>query len=192
MTLRVATPSDAATIASLHAASWRSAYKGILREDFLQNAAEENRIKLWQSRFSSPEAQPWTLLALDEDRLIGFACVLPDPDPHWGSRLDNLHIRQDCKGQGIGRLLISRAATWVNEHRAGTPLHLFVYEKNHPAVGFYKKLGGQIVERQIIEAPDGSQVARLRCAWLDVPLLIRTAEAAGFPALHSDIGAGPA
>ena len=192
MKLRVATRSDADAIASLHAASWRTTYKGILREEFLQNGALQNRLKFWHSRFSSPAAELWTLLAFDAEQLIGFTCVLLDADSRWGSRVDNLHVLPDFKGRGIGRMLMSRAAARVNEHRAQSPLHLFTYEKNHPAVSFYKKLGAQIVERFISEAPDSTEVVRLRCVWLDIPLLIRTAGLDGLPELHSDIGAGPA
>ena len=43
MTIRAARPDDAPAVAMLHANSWRSAYRGILRDEFLDGALDENR-----------------------------------------------------------------------------------------------------------------------------------------------------
>ncbi|MBV8821047.1 MAG: hypothetical protein JO022_22000 [Acidobacteriaceae bacterium] len=45
VTLEEATPRDAAAIAALHAASWRSAYAKILSPAFLTDQVEQERLR---------------------------------------------------------------------------------------------------------------------------------------------------
>ncbi len=52
MKIREATAAEAATIASLHAESWRAAYRGILTDKFLDNDVHRERLALWQERFA--------------------------------------------------------------------------------------------------------------------------------------------
>ncbi len=44
--------SDVATIAALHADSWRSVYRGILSDEFLDADLIANREALWHKRLS--------------------------------------------------------------------------------------------------------------------------------------------
>ena len=74
----------------LHANSWRSAYRGILRDEFLDGALDENRRVLWGSRLSD-ETQQNQLILVDEEagEIRAFACAFIDADPEWGTLLDN-------------------------------------------------------------------------------------------------------
>ena len=42
---------DAANVAVIHCASWRSAYAGILEQSFLDGPIETDRAALWNDRF---------------------------------------------------------------------------------------------------------------------------------------------
>ena len=111
MVIRDATKSDAAAIAHLHAESWRSAYRGILSDDFLENHAHRDRLAIWQERFSAPAAHPMFVMVADAaTQIAGFVCVFPEEDAYFGSFLDNLHVAPQLTGRGIGRQLRSGAA----------------------------------------------------------------------------------
>lgn len=169
-TVRPATRSDAVGIANLHADSWRKAYRGILRDDFLDGPAIQDRRRLWESRLSHSPTPAVQFVALIEhgEELKAFVCVLLDADPYWGAVLDNLHVSTSAQGEGLGRRLMAEAAGWVRHHRPHSRLHLWVYEKNVAARRFYEHLGGVMTEQRAKAAPDGSQIQAVRYVWEDL------------------------
>jgi ribosomal protein S18 acetylase RimI-like enzyme len=173
MIVRQATAGDAVAIAHLHAESWRSAYRGIFSDDFLDNAVHEERRESWQARFSGGESRPFfVLLAENGDLLGGFACVFPEKDPIWGSYLDNLHVTPGFTGHGIGRSLLREVVHHLETNRVRGGLYLWVVEQNHRARGFYEKAGGTIVGSEPHIMPDGQGVVAMRCHWPDMRRLL--------------------
>lgn len=150
----------------LHANSWRSAYRGILRDEFLDGALDENRRVLWGSRLSD-ETQDNLLILVDEEagQIRGFACAFIDADPEWGTLLDNLHVVPELKGRGLGRRLISAIAAKVLRNASKPMLHLWAYEKNLGARRFYERLGGVETAREEEPALDGTRVNAVRYFW---------------------------
>src|SRR5258705_5384170 len=115
-----ATGHDAAANARLHAESWRSAYRGMLSDEYLDHRVHHERAALWQQRFSEQAEKPFfVILAETETELAGFACAFPDQHPTYGAYLDNLHVVPQRTGQGIGRRLLTALTQ-----------RLLAYEKN--------------------------------------------------------------
>ena len=169
VTLREATKLDSAAIAHLHAESWRSAYRGILSDDYLDQRAHSERAALWQSRFSEIASKPFfAVLAEAGAALAGFACVFPRENPTFGSFLDNLHVVPQSTGQGIGMRLLSEVAGRLIADKVPGGLYLWVIEKNSRARKFYAKAGAVEVERVELPMPDGSRLAEMRCYWPDL------------------------
>ncbi len=150
----------------LHANSWRSAYRGILRDEFLDGALDENRRILWGSRLSD-ETQENLLILVDEEagQIRGFACAVIDADPKWGTLLDNLHVMPELKGQGLGRRLIAAIAAKILQNASKPVLHLWAYEKNQGARRFYERLGGVATACEEEPALDGTRVNAVRYFW---------------------------
>ncbi|KAB2932692.1 MAG: GNAT family N-acetyltransferase [Leptonema illini] len=107
MILRFATVEDTEAIATLHAESWRTSYRGMLRDEYLDKDVFQDRKDLWMSRLFSPAENQCIILAEEDDELCGFICAFGNDDPRWGTLIDNLHVRQDRKGLGIGKALIA-------------------------------------------------------------------------------------
>jgi GNAT superfamily N-acetyltransferase len=173
--LREATERDAAAIAWLHAESWRSAYRGMLSDEYLDHRVHHERAALWQQRFSEQAETPFfVILAEAETELAGFACAFPDEHPIYGAFLDNLHVVPRRTGQGIGRRLLTAVAERLlaNERRGG--LYLWVIEQNIRARRFYSQAGGLEVGRDTLSMPDGSRVMEMRCYWPDPARLLST------------------
>lgn len=147
ITYRTATVGDANRIAALHARSWQETYRGIMPDDFLDEAVEAERLEVWQERFAEQPPNRQIIVAEDGGQLVGFACVVTGSDPVYGALLDNLHVASAYKGRGIGRTLIKQAAGWVGQREATSPFYLWVYEQNHPARAFYDSLGAINQER---------------------------------------------
>ena len=138
-----ATPEDVASIAALHAASWRSAYRGLLPDAFLDEAVDRNRLDLWQRRFELDEgSRPLILKAMSSGALMGFACALIDDDAEWGTLLDNLHVRPDATSRGIGKLLLGAVLARIRDTAVSKRLYLWVLDGNTRARRFYEREGG--------------------------------------------------
>ena len=175
LTLREGTEHDAAAIAQLHADSWRSAYRGMLSDEYLDNRVHLERAALWQQRFSEQAEKPFfVILAETENELAGFACVFPVEHPTYGAFLDNLHVVPQRTGQGIGRRLLSAVAERLltDEGRGG--LYLWVIERNARARQFYAKAGALEVECTELSMPDGSRLNEVRCYWPHSARLLET------------------
>jgi len=67
---------------------------------------------------------------------------------------------------------MAHAVSWVIDRRPASPLHLWVFEENHSARGFYERLGGISVERSLHHAPDGYDVPAIRYVWSDLAKLV--------------------
>jgi ribosomal protein S18 acetylase RimI-like enzyme len=174
VTIRPATPADAIAIAELHAESWRSTYRGILRDDFLDGPVVEDRRRLWDSRLSGPSSDVQLVRLVEHDgKLKAFVCAFLDADAKWGALLDNLHVVPSSQDQGLGRTLMGEAAGWVLQHRPKSPLHLWVFKDNVSACQFYNHLGGVIAERHVHLAPDGSHVEAVRYYWEEARALLK-------------------
>jgi ribosomal protein S18 acetylase RimI-like enzyme len=172
VTLRCAQAADEPAIARLHADSWRTAYRGILRDDFLDATVSANRRELWRTRFSEIDRKDQLILVSEESGEIqAFACAFLDADPEWGTLLDNLHVIPGLKGRGLGRQLMSKVAENIQQHGLHSRLHLWVYEQNAQARGFYERLGGVITDCVAEAAADGSRVNALRYGWRELSFL---------------------
>lgn len=170
---RKATWADSEAVASLHTESWRDAYRGILPDAYLDGPIADERASLWRSRFSSPNAdRRYVVLALSPEKLVGFVCVLLDEEPPWGACLDNLHVLPRWRSRGVGRLLFAKAVQWVMSTEPGWPIHLWVFEANAGARGFYDALGGEIIERHNKELLKGIRIPSVLYIWRNLQNLL--------------------
>ena len=166
ISLTAASSQDAESIARLHAQSWRSAYRGMLSDDYLDQRVEADRLEFWTARFASaPPDRRLILKALGDGKLLGFVCVLLDTEPEWGARLDNLHVSPESKGTGIGYVLFNAAREWIASVSPGMAMHLWCVERNHVARRFYERQGGQIVETATRPVAQDLSVPELRYWW---------------------------
>ena len=148
----VAASRDASAIATLHAESWRSAYRGLYPDEFLDGPILEERLLFWRERMNGPDPdRRHVIAAVADGELIGFACVLLDAEPDWGPLLDNLHVKPVHKGHGIGARLLKASHEWIAGAAPGQPMHLWVMEGNVAARRFYDRQGGTVAERTIVD-----------------------------------------
>ncbi|UTH76055.1 GNAT family N-acetyltransferase [Chromobacterium sp. IIBBL 290-4] len=166
ISLRMPTPQDADLLASLHVASWQSAYRGILPDAYLDEIAPGERLAMWKDRLAQ-HASSWTRIAYLAGRPAGFACLLPDTEPARGVYLDNLHVLPEFKGHGIGRLLLAAAAAECLRIAPGRPLFLWTFAANQSACRFYQALGGTVTEQKDTLTPAGNPQPALCFQWDD-------------------------
>lgn len=161
--------SDVTALAEVHTESWRSAYRGLLPDAYLDGPILEDRRRFWARRMSEPVTDRRLVLkATDADTLVGFVCAALDVDPTWGARIENLHVAPSRKGEGIGLALFESARGWITQRAPGQPMHLWVLEGNVAARRFYERQGGVVADRKVIDVTDGIAVPEVRYTWTGV------------------------
>jgi ribosomal protein S18 acetylase RimI-like enzyme len=168
--IRPASVADADAIAALHAASWRSAYRGIFKDDTLGASLDGERQVHWRAKLAAMTPADTVLIADGQ----GFVAVWATGDAGFGAYIDNLHVRPDRRSAGLGRRLLGAAIQRVAARGEGRA-YLWVFDANTRAIDFYRRLGGEIVEQGLDEV-DGQPVPHSRIAWDDTA---RLAEACG-------------
>jgi ribosomal protein S18 acetylase RimI-like enzyme len=166
MRLRRATVADIEGIAELHADSWRRNYRGAFDDAFLDGDLPGERRTVWTERLTQPGPDDRTIVADPGDgTVVGFAHAIFDQDPEWGALIDNLHVRHDLKGQGLGRRLVVATAQAVVDHDPASGMCVEVLEQNTAAHAFYERLGATCVYQGTFEPPGGGLTAERRYAW---------------------------
>lgn len=174
VTFRIAKFTDAKAVAQLHIENWRNTYRGIMPDWYLDDAITEERMSLWESRLSGiPNEQQYVVIAEVSGKPAGFACVLLDEEPEWGACLDNLHVLPQLRCLGIGRALFSKVTQWVLKTKPDLPIHLWVFESNTNARGFYDSLGGKIINVKKKEVVKGVVAQSYLYIWADLGSLLQ-------------------
>lgn len=173
-TLRPMTAADADSVAALHATSWRSAYRGMLPDDYLDGDLVGERQAVWRERLrSAPQPGHFGIVAEDAaGGMIGFAFVIPGDDPTWGTLIDNLHVHPELKGAGLGRQLMQAVARQLGASHT-QPVYLWVLDANEPAKRFYARMGAEFAEQMTEDLPFGGvALTKWRCVWRDLSALL--------------------
>jgi GNAT superfamily N-acetyltransferase len=175
---RTACPGDAQAIAALHADSWQRHYRGAFSDAFLDHDAAGYLLPLWTARLATPDPQARTIVAERDGAVVGLAHMLLGQDATRGAFLDNLHVANGLKRQGIGTRLLALTAQAVLDCSPASGLYLWVLEQNSDARAFYTARGGVCVERLQVPPPGGDPARlngkpiTLTYAWRDPSQLL--------------------
>lgn len=138
--LRDAVPADAWSIAELHVASWRVAYRGLIADEVLAGLSVPDRAAWWSCTLATADARH-TVVLTERGTLRGFAAFGPDRDerPLTGE-LYALYLHPDCWGRGFGRRLHAAALDGMRARGYGQA-RLWVLAGNERALRFYRRAG---------------------------------------------------
>lgn len=173
--LRPATVADAAALARLHAESWRSAYRGMLGDAYLDGDVHGERTAFWQRALASPPANQHVIVAQEGGDLVGFVSLYGDDHETWGTRIEAVHVAPGRKRQGLGARLMAEAAAWCEAAHPASGIYLHVLQPNVPALRFYERLGARNAESGVWKALDGGEVPEFRLVWASPQALRRAA-----------------
>jgi len=163
--IRPITPADALVLARLHAESWRSAYRGLFSDTFLDHEVHAERLQAWTERMTALAPADLGFIAEIDHGPVGFIFVRAAHDPAWGTLVDNLHVASGLRGQGLGRQLLATAMRELLSRGHRHPVWLWVFEQNEAARRVYARLGGREAERAVDRSFDGAERAKWRVVW---------------------------
>ena len=141
MPIRPATVDDAESIARVHVASWRQAYRHILPAEFLARLSVERRQATWAESISKD--LPHVLVAEDDGKLVGFSAVGPCRDDSASStdfEVWAIYLSPSHWSKGFGRELW-QASRDASVRRGARRVSLWVFASNERAIKFYKTAG---------------------------------------------------
>ncbi|MDE1171897.1 MAG: GNAT family N-acetyltransferase [Verrucomicrobium sp.] len=138
--IRRAAVSDAAAIARLHVASWRTTYAGIVDAAYLDSLNETARVPGWEEQLKNPALD--CLVAEDAGKLLGFSVGGPIREPlaGYGAELYAIYLLREAQGRGVGRALFGETVAALRA-RGFQGVAAWVMRRN-PARVFYERMGG--------------------------------------------------
>jgi len=150
--IRPADVDDAAAIARVHVASWRSTYRALLPADFLESLTEAGYTDRWQ-RFISERSSRVYVVQEGDDRadVFGFASGGRERAGETGytGELYAIYLLESAQRRGYGRELV-RAVVGGLREMGLEDMIIWVLRDNRPARDFYERLGGVYVRTQPI------------------------------------------
>jgi L-amino acid N-acyltransferase YncA len=166
--IRPARPGDAAGIAVVQAASWRSSYRGIL-PDAVLDGMDARAARVAQRR-RSLGSTGMTLVAYDitHGDIVGYCAAGPSRrfGPAFGE-LYEIYLVDRAKRFGLGRELFAGFADWC-EASGVRSMVVWVLEANRHARRFYEALGGRASAR-MPSTVDGFGVIEVAYVWDRLP-----------------------
>jgi ribosomal protein S18 acetylase RimI-like enzyme len=173
MQIRKATLADAPAIAGIHMESWRSTYRGLVSDSFLDNLRFEERLSRWERRLADLENGSFAYVAeAAEGHVVGFALGGPERTGHhdYKGELWSLHVAASYQKTGLGRRFTSEVAKRLRSIGINSML-VWVLTGN-PARRFYEKLGGVYLTERLEEFAGGS-IDEVAYGWTDIGPLIQ-------------------
>jgi ribosomal protein S18 acetylase RimI-like enzyme len=145
ITIRRARKVDAEEIASVHDASWRDAYRGMIPGRELEKMIARRGPNWWASAIDRGSR----LLVLDfNDAIVGYVSYGRNrvPSLPFRGEIFELYLEPEYQGLGFGRRLFEAARDDLASH--GYPTFLvWALGENDRAMTFYERLGGRMVRR---------------------------------------------
>ncbi len=140
--LRKAAVEDAYLLASTRHIVWQETYRGIYPDEMLDHYDLESRAQQDAQRISDPRHHYY--LFLDEKECVGYFSYGPynyGCYKDFNLCLNNLYIRKEYKGHGLGRKAFENLQSFCQKHGiikffCGCNVH------NHAAAAFYLHMGG--------------------------------------------------
>jgi ribosomal protein S18 acetylase RimI-like enzyme len=152
MNVRPAERVDAASIARVHVASWRSTYRGLLPDDFLDSLDEAGYEERWGRIVGEGGSRVY--VATDGPAgsdVVGFASGGRERAGESGyeGELYAIYVLRESQGHGHGRRLVQAVVGGLRELGLRDMI-VWVLSDNSAARGFYERLGGVYVRTQPI------------------------------------------
>ncbi|QUW24099.1 GNAT family N-acetyltransferase [Sporosarcina sp. Marseille-Q4063] len=162
MIIRKADIKDIPGIAKVHVDSWRTTYKGIVPDTFLNRLSYESREQIWKRGIEENHIY----IAEDESgQIVGFATGGKERTGKYEKYKGELYAIYLLKGQqrkGLGQKLFNSVVYDLMDKKLNSML-IWALEENS-ACGFYEKLGGMKVDTAEIEI-DGLKLGEIAFGW---------------------------
>ena len=147
--VRRADVSDAAALAMVHVESWKTTYRGLMPDDFLDSLDRGRYAERWQRSLRDDTTRVY--VAEDHQEVVAYASCGPERagENGFAGELYAIYVLEKAQRQGHGKALV-RAATGGLRELGFSDMIVWVLRDNERARAFYEHLGGVYVRTQPI------------------------------------------
>lgn len=140
---------DADAIARVHVSTWRTAYRGLLPDDFLNSLSESTYADRWRRALGDSTTRVY--VAEEDGQVVGFASAGPERagEPGYTGELYAIYVLEEMQRHGHGRKLVEAAVAGLRETGLKDMI-VWALRDNPSARRFYERLGGVYVRTQPI------------------------------------------
>jgi GNAT superfamily N-acetyltransferase len=180
--VRAAATTDAPAIARVRIDAWRSTYRGMIPDAYLDGMSVDESESHWRRILQAAPGRFSVFVAVEGEAVVGFAAghMLEPPKLGCDAELSAIYLRADRRRTGIGRRLAGTVAAAQRGHGA-TALLTWVIAGNRPARAFYEALGAELLVEQPFQW-DGIDLVETGYGFRDLDRLV--AACGGMAALH--------
>ena len=182
--LRRATVADAEAIAAIRIEGWRTTYRGMIPDSYLNEMDMNENVLHWRTILQALPVKEDSLcvyVAVSEDEIVGFvsAMKLSEPKLDKDGEINAIYIRPQWQRCGIGKRMLHKAARSL-QAMGCTSCVIWVIDGNSQARNFYEELGGEILIEQDFSW-DGLDLTEVGYGWSDLSVMMASADALPFP-----------
>lgn len=182
--LRRATVADAEAIAAIRIEGWRTTYRGMIPDSYLNEMDMNENVLHWRTILQALPVKEDSLcvyVAVSEDEIVGFvsAMKLPEAKLDKDGEINAIYIRPQWQRCGIGKRMLHKAARSL-QAMGCTSCVIWVIDGNSQARNFYEELGGEILIEQDFSW-DGLDLTEVGYGWSDLNVMMASADALPFP-----------
>ena len=169
--IRPASTADAPAIAAVRIDSWRTTYRGLIPDAYLDGMQLDASTALWDRVLGAESSTAVVFVALRDGEVIGFAAgnMLKESKHGADSELTVVYLRRDAQRARIGHRLVGSVVEALRA-RGATTMIVWTIAGNKGARAFYERLGAELV----VEQPfvwDGMDLVEAGYLWRDLPAL---------------------
>lgn len=173
MVIRRATPEDSEEIARVQVDTWKTTYRGIVPQRYLDEMEILPRAEFWRKHIAAGDSRVY--VAETNGKVCGFSSGGPlrEPLSDFDGEIAAIYIVCEAQRRGCGRAMMQRLAEDLLQDGLKSVV-VWVLERN-PACGFYVRLGGELIGRKTI-AIGGTDLVEAAYGWKDLRVLAERAE----------------
>jgi GNAT superfamily N-acetyltransferase len=164
--VRPATPNDASAVVRVRVLTWKTAYRGILPANFLDQLDPDNQehISRLRDRLADPNSESRTFVAVAGPEIVGFVVAGAERQHHRveaasprrrdQAEIYAIYVLPGHQALGVGRKLMDVALEWLGREGYRS-VGLWVLEANASARSFYERMAFVLSgRRQTIDLGD--------------------------------------
>jgi ribosomal protein S18 acetylase RimI-like enzyme len=175
MKYREATVLDASGITKVKVDTWKTAYKGIISETYLQSLSYKDKEKNWIHRLENPTHGEKIFIAeTNQKKVVGFAlATLEKCNPivallqaeRFKGELCAIYLLDEFQHKKIGTELVKLVVKYLKVNSIDSMITWVL--KQNPSRKFYEKLGGRVIGEQSIEI-GGDRYTEIAYGWENI------------------------